>query len=214
MDKIDRLLDAIEHPERFDDRELELLLRDPEVKEVFDVLDKTRSSLRAIPAPDVAKEWETFADAHNSSRHTPIATVIRLFTRNVAASVAIGVVSLTAVAAVVSVSVSNDRNVGAPAEAEVEVAADHSVAHPDTVAEIALSQNPEIIIFDNIPLERVISRVAEHYGCEVIFRTESAKSLRLYFRWNQELSLEDVAESLNNFDQICLTVNGKTITIE
>ena len=53
MDKIDRLLDAIEHPDRYAPIEIEAMLQDQEVKEVFDLLDKTKSSLQTLPSPDI-----------------------------------------------------------------------------------------------------------------------------------------------------------------
>lgn len=44
MDKIDHLLDAIEHPENYSDSEIETLLQDPETREVYRILDKTKTS--------------------------------------------------------------------------------------------------------------------------------------------------------------------------
>ncbi len=57
MDKIDLLLDAIEHLDRYTPTEIEAMLRDPEVKEVFDLLDKTKASLHTLPDPDIETEW-------------------------------------------------------------------------------------------------------------------------------------------------------------
>ncbi len=58
MDKIDRLFDAVEHPERYSSVEIKEMLKDPEVKEVFDLLDKTKSSLQAVEIPDIEDEWK------------------------------------------------------------------------------------------------------------------------------------------------------------
>ena len=93
MDKIDRLLDAIEHPDRYSEKEMEAMLADPEVMEVFALLDKTKASLTPIAAPDVDAEWEAF----QSSRRVPDGgakrrpAILSLFSRNIAASVAIDI---------------------------------------------------------------------------------------------------------------------------
>lgn len=213
MDKIDRLLDAIEHPDRYSDAELASLLADPEVREVYDLLDKTKSSLTQIPTPDVDSEWENFVGAHKRR----FFRIQNLFSRNIAASIAIGIASLAAVAAVVGVSVNYvlDHK-SEPAAAEVAQAQNATVTPTDTVAAIddAPFVAPEIIVFDNEPLETIANRIAEYYGCHTEFSSDAPKSLRLYFRWNQALPLDEVVESLNNFEQIHLTVNNKTIKID
>lgn len=215
MDKIDKLFDAIEHPERYDETEIADMLRDPEVREVFEVLDKTKSSLGNFPSPDVESEWKSFAEDHTSAVVMPRLSLTRVVTRNVAATVAIAIVSLTA-AAVVGVSVWH-RSPEALREAEETVTASEWIlSSPDTVVATGdiHSDDPAPVIFDDEPLEAIIGRIAEHYGYSVSFRSDAAKSLRLYFRWNQSLSLDEVVGSLNNFEQINLTVNGNAIIID
>lgn len=42
-DNIDRLLDALEHPENYTDAEVEQILADPEAREVYDMLRKRQT---------------------------------------------------------------------------------------------------------------------------------------------------------------------------
>ena len=65
-------------------------------------------------------------------------------------------------------------------------------------------------------LEAIAARIAGYYGYRVEFAGEASRSLRLYFRWNQAQTLDEVAESLNNFGQIHITVHtqGRTIIID
>lgn len=217
MDKIDKLLDAIEHPECYSDTEMETMLADPEVKEVYDLLDKTKSSLASIATPDVDAEWDTFKNAHLASQQRKPFRIINLFTRNVAASIAIGVASLAAVAAVVGVSVNyalDHKETTNPTET-VAVAKENIVAN-DTIiptGEIPAA-SPETIVFDNEPLEAIATIIADYYGYKAEFSTDAPKTLRLYYRWNQAQTLEEVVESLNNFEQINLTIKDKTIKID
>lgn len=213
MDKIDQLLDAMEHPERYTSAEIEEMLRDPEAKETFDLLDKTKSSLTPISTPEIEAEWEAF----KRTRVKRGFRLLDLFSRNVAAGIAIGIASIAAVAAVIGISVSHvyERHPEVPAAERVAVAKEN-VVMPDTtvVEEEDPAHIPGTIIFDNEPFETIMKRIAEYYGYDVEPSTDISKSLRLYYRWNQALPIEDIVESLNNFEQIHLTISDKTIRID
>ena len=217
MDKIDKLLDAIEHPERYSDVEMEAMLADSEVKEVYDMLDKTKSSLTPIATPDVDAEWKAFQKTHPTVQQRKPFHIFNLFTRNVAASTAIGIASIAAVAAVVGVSVNyalNQKEAANTTET-VAVVKENTVVN-DTIVSVEETSAvlPETIAFDNEPLVAIVTRIADYYGYKAEFSTDAPKTLRLYYRWNQAQTIEDVVESLNNFEQINLTVKDKTIKID
>lgn len=216
MDKIDRLLDAIENPDHYSESQLEDLLRDPEVKEIFDLLDKTTSSLRPIQTPDVDAEWQSFERAHKKHRFAWTG----FFSRNIAASIAVGAVSLAAVAALVGVGVRH-LNANSQQKEQTEVIDDMNVENltddaleSEQPAPKVICPAPEVVIFDNETFESMINDIAGFYGYQVDFVDSAAKSLRLYFRWNQAASVENVIESLNNFEQINLSIKGQTIVID
>lgn len=213
MDKIDRLLDAIEHPDLYSEKDMETMLADPEVKEVYDLLDKTKAALAPIPAPDVDAEWKEFERVHRKNSFR----ILDLFSRNVAASIAIGIASLAAVAAVVGVSVNYALNQKPEAPSvDTAVVVKENVVYNDTIvaSEEVPAMAPETIIFDNELLETIANRIAEHYGYKVQFSDEAPKTLRLYFRWNQAQSIDEIVESLNNFEQIHISVKDKIIKID
>lgn len=211
MDKIDRLLEAMEHPDSYSENDVEAMLADPEVREVYDLLDKTSATFRPMPDPDVEAEWTAFKRSRNRRGLTCWVS------RNVAASVAIGLASLATLAAVVVAGVGHvfDKRVDGPS---VEtVVADEECVIPDDVAVAAADTTvlaPEIIIFENDSLEEIVSRVAGYHGYEVEFSADAPRGLRLHFRWNQAHPLDEVVESLNNFERIHITVKGRTIKID
>lgn len=213
MDKIDKMLDAIEHPEHYSDTELESMLADPEIREVYEMLAKAKSSITPISTPDVEAEWKEFDRTHRKRGFR----IINLVSRNVAASIAIGVASLAAVAAVVGVSVNYalDRKTD-PRTVEVAAVSKNDIVETDTITadEEPPVKAPEIIIFNNEALEEIAAQIAKYYDCKVELSTKSKKSLRLYFRWNQAQTLDEVVESLNNFEQIHITVKDRTIKID
>lgn len=213
MDKIDRLLDAIERPDLYSEKDMEAMLADPEVKEVYDLLDKTKAALEPIPSPDVDAEWKEFERVHRKNSFR----VLYLFSRNVAASIAIGIASLAAVAAVVGVSVNYALNQKAetPSAETAAVVKETVVSNDSTVLSDGVpAVVPEIIVFDNEPLKTIADRIAEYYGYKAQFSYEAPKTLRLYFRWNQAQTLDEVVESLNNFEQIHISVKDRTIKID
>lgn len=216
MDKIDRLLDAIEHPESYTQSDIEAMLQDPEVKEVFDLLDKTKSSLKPIPAPDIEAEWKKFEEGIRASGNHKYNWFKGLFSRNAAASIAIAIASFTGVAAIVGVGISHINNSREATAMETEVVLE-SVKIPDqsdTTKLAEVNQAPENIVFDDEPLETIMEKIAAYYGYKVVFNENASKSLRLYFRWNQALPIEEIVESLNNFEQITITMSDKTIKID
>ncbi|MDE5794448.1 MAG: DUF4974 domain-containing protein, partial [Muribaculaceae bacterium] len=90
------------------------------------------------------------------------------------------------------------------------------IAKPDSVKSVEAINDkiPEIIVFDNEPLKTIVDKIARYYGCKVEFSNESSESLRLYFRWDQENTIEEVVERLNNFEQIHIVIKDKTIKID
>lgn len=217
MDKIDRLFDAVEHPERYSLADIEAMLRDSEVKEVFDLLDKTKSSLRPISIPDVENEWERFKAGHPNPGSTSRVRLRDMLSRKIAASVAICIISLTAVAAIgIGIkSFYNHREEDSAipmtdTETHTEVSRSDSARNVNEMEMITT----DTVIFENEPFESIIAQIAAHYGYSVNYKTEKSKSLRLYYHWNQNLPIEDVVESLNNFGQIGLTIKDKTIYID
>ena len=88
MDKIDRFLDAIEYPERYTQSEIDAMLQDPEIKKVFDLLDKTKSSLQPQQSPDIEAEWRRFEKNHPMSKVMHRFWLAGILSRNIAATIA------------------------------------------------------------------------------------------------------------------------------
>lgn len=218
MDKIDKLLDAVEQPERYSPEEIEEMLQDSEVKEVADLLDKTKSSLWNIASPDIDEEWRIFEEKHKGTSALRHSWLPRIFNRNAAASIAIGIASVTALATIVGVSVhfiDNNREVEIKKTTET-LKPEISASPNDSLKTVASSNNKttETIEFDNENLETIITEIAGYYDCKAIFNKDDSKTLRLYFRWDKTLTIEEVAARLNNFEQIHITVKDNIIKVD
>lgn len=219
MDKFSQLLDTIEHPELYSRTDIETMLQDSETMETLVVLDKIKSSLIPIPTPDVEKEWKEFADSHRLtavSRRIPLRT---LASRNIAATIAICIISFTMMATIFSLGISSFNRANADQNTDgttIDTTAPTSYHEHDIVKTDSVEKNStaEIIIFDNETLENIINSIAVHYGYNVFFDDDASKSIRLYFRWDQTLSVEDVAARLDNFEQIHISIDDKTIKVD
>ena len=70
------------------------------------------------------------------------------------------------------------------------------------------------IRFSNVRLDSILTVVAAHYNCEVCFRDTTAQALRLSTVWDREDSLSVFLATLNEFDGLRLTDERDTIFVE
>lgn len=203
-DKIRLLLDMHEHPENYTDEQLATMLDD----EMQEQLATAKRAMTDIPEPDVDAEWQRFEQAHfapvNNRRWLKVAAMIA------------GVLMLSAFtyAAIHAVrhstnekSIETTEKVAKTSQTEASVGPRLGVADSATVA-------VEPIVFDNLPLDQMLEKIAPHYGMQVEFRNEDARALRFYFVWQPDEALDAVLERLNLFESVNISKEGNTIVVE
>lgn len=217
-DNTDRLLDALEHPENYTDEEIGLMLADPEAREVYDMFHKTADACAPVPEIDLDDEWQRF-EAKQPKR---IPIILRwlsfMASRNAAAAVLALVGTLAVVAATIGVThyFIADKELAQTEQTEPQKQTDianANVAPTDTIPS-ETTPLPETIVFKGENLERLLADIAEYYGATVKFNQDAAKSLQLYFEWDQALPLKEVVDQLNNFEQINITLTDKVLTVK
>ena len=214
MDKYDLVLDIVEHPDKYTTQQLSEILSDPETREIYNLLCKTESAVTFNNHNiDVDAEWERFAAKRAVHRHR-----FFMWAGNRAASIAaIVCTSIAAMAAGIAVTVSVMESSKEPVvdieEAPIAetparaVVADTIVTPADTIPAAA------IVMFEDVPLEAVMKEIADKYDVEVKFTNKKTASLRLYYRLNTALSLDEVISQLNTFGHIDIKRNENTIII-
>ena len=212
MDKYDLVLDLTEHPENYSDAQIAEIMADPEAKAIYDVLCRTASSAVAdltVTDDEVARQWEAFAREH------PVAAppVRRWLFGSRAASIAVLILSsLVAVAVGVTVTVGFVRDKAPdapPAEVAAPVAADSIIVAADA-SDISTQ---EVVLFENRPVSDVLAVVGRLYGVTVRYDDPHTATLRLYFRLDTSLPLDDVIAQLCTFEQINISRNGQILTV-
>lgn len=215
-DNTDRLLEAIEHPERFSDDELAALLKEPEMRELYDLMSKTSDAVAETPVYDLDKEWDAFVDKHYES--TSKSFILKFFNRHAAAVIALGIVaSLAVVAATVGIRYASKHSEPTPAEATAiaspEIIKTEVVKVADSSAS-AENKVVEVVTFKDESFESLINVICEYYGANSTFVNPSVKNLYLYYKWDQSLPLAEVVDELNNFEQINISLTDNMLTIE
>lgn len=217
-DNIDRLLDALEHPENYNDTEIEQLLTDPDACEVYEMLRKTADISAPVPEINIDEEWRRFEAKQPKRRPVILRWLSFMASRNAAAVVTALVGTLAVVGATIGVTHYFNANKEMAQTEQTEpqkqtAIADSNVAPTDTIPAETIPL-PETIVFKGENLERILADMAGYYGVTVKFNQDAAKSLLLYFEWDQSLPLNEVAEQLNNFEQINITLTDKVLTVK
>ena len=210
-EKIQMLLDMQEHPENYLEQELKTMLEDPEVRELMEatallkqamIWENTRKN-----AVNVDTEWQRFAGQHiidskPRSRWLKIAAVF------------LGVLFVSGItfAAIHIVRMVNSQK-SQTVQTEQPMTAKASTTIPaDTVKTDTIA--PKIIRYDEATLQKILTDMGEYYRLRVELRNEDAKTLRLFFQWNQRQEASKVLEQLNTFERIHLVLNDSTIIAE
>lgn len=217
-DNIDRLLDALEHPENYSDADVEQLLANPEAREVYNMLRKTADASAPVPEINFDEEWRRFEAKQPKRRPVILRWLSFMASRNAAAVVTALVGTLAVVAATIGVTNYFNANKEMAQTEQTEpqkqtAIANSNVAPTDTIP-AETTPLPETIVFKGENLERILADMAGYYGATVKFNQDATKSLLLYFEWDQSLPLREVVEQLNNFEQINITLTDKVLTVK
>ena len=196
--------DMTEEPEKYSDQELEAMMDEidqmPDVEEAWHLLSE---KLRAKSEESSSKHEVARADSSLFTLHSSFKKV---------AAILIGIITISGLAFAAIHFMRNHE--GKPAETEqpaatVEAQTTDAARQP---ADTTVSLQP--VVFDNVTLDSILPQIARHYGYTVDFRNEQPKSLRLYFTWNPQDSIQKVTEKMNLFEQFRVVLEEQTIIIE
>lgn len=217
MDKTDRLLSALDNTESYSDSQLETLLSDPEMRELYADIRLIKGSISSSDpaAPDVDAEWQRFSRRAGLHR--------RLSLRKVAAIIAGGVVAAGAVAATFGIAVSRNETAYSEASEPVAVAAaapqrDSQATDPAALPDVAQKEAGEeaakLRRFSDASLESILAEIGSRHGVSVVFINPEKRSLRLFFTWDTAMPLPEVVDALGNFEQMEVALADSVITVK
>ena len=210
-EKIQMLLDMQEHPENYSEQAFETMLEDPDVRELMEATAQLKQAMTweetGKEPVNTGAEWQRFAKTHLAD------SAPRRGWLKVAATF-IGVLFVTGMtfAAIHIVRMVNSHKaetvqVEQPAPVKPSTTTPADTVKTDTIA-------PKVIRYDEATLYKILTDMGEYYRLRVELRNEDAKTLRLFFQWNQRQEASKVLEQLNMFERIHLVLNDSTIIAE
>lgn len=218
-DYIKKIWDMLDNPQAYSEEEILALLRDnEEASEAYRQIVEVKRSYRQLHAADKAidvdKAWKRFASKHpvENKRHRPQYTSWFTGARKYAAiGVTVLMMSGLSYAAIIQIRHRNEIRREQPAATNSKPATVRQVKTPVEALDTVQLQ-PKT--FDNVPLEKMLPEIAEHYDMKVRFLSEEVKELRLFFTWNPQESIEKVINKLNQFDRLNVKLSGQDIIVE
>ena len=196
--------DMTEEPEKYSDQELEAMMDEidqmPDVEEAWHLLSE---KLRAKSEESSSKHEAARADSSLFTLHSSFKKV---------AAILISIITISGLAFAAVHFMRNHEGKPAVTEqqsATVEARTADAARQP---ADTTVSMQP--VVFDNVTLDSILPQIARHYGYTVDFRNEQPKSLRLFFTWNPQDSIQKVTEKMNLFEQFRVVLEEQTIIIE
>lgn len=225
MDKFEKILDIIDHQEKYSDEEIREILQDEECRKLYQTMMEVDSALEnPSPIINVDEEWEKFSQEHqlqeeatqNAAQEAashPI-TSWRKLAASIAGFVLISGIAFAAIHTYIKRSqeptqVTADTHPEViKSDSEKQVAAKDSLAHPKP-------EKPAIHkTFENVAFEQMISEIASYYDLQVKFENNEDKTLRLYYEWNSHLSIENIVKELNQFENVNIELQQNELIVK
>ena len=225
MDKFEKILDIIDHQEKYSDEEIREILQDEECRKLYQTMMEVDSALEnSSPIINVDEEWEKFSQEHHLQEEAtqnaaqkaashPI-TSWRKLAASIAGFVLISGIAFAAIHTYIKRS-QEPTQVTADTHPEViksdsakQVAAQDSLTHPKP-------EKPAIHkTFENVTFEQMISEIASYYDLQVKFENNEDKTLRLYYEWNSHSSIENIVKELNQFENVNIELQQNELIVK
>lgn len=216
MDKFEKILDIIDHQEKYSDEEIREILQDEECRKLYQTMMEVDSALES-PSPiiNVDEEWEKFSQEHQlQEKATHPITSWRKLAASFAGFVLISGIAFAAIHTYIKRS-QETTQVTADTHPEViksdsakQVARKDSLTHPKP-------EKPAIHkTFENVAFEQMISEIASYYDLQVKFENNEDKTLRLYYEWNSHSSIENIVKELNQFENVNIELQQNELIVK
>jgi len=230
--RIEWLLELQEHPEQLTDEqfldepsgkaERQQILADDEMRQLVQQLGFAKRAFKydelADDTPDVDSEWEKFAASHaneldalDEGEYKP--RFLAFISPHKIAASFIGVLLASGIA-FAAFQVVRNIHTSKPQMATMEQATDKKpvTSLPANTIKADIIQS-EPYVFNNVPLDSMLTAIAAAYGVGVEFENEAARHLRFHFVWKREDSLSRVVEKLNTFEAVNIGMEDKKLVV-
>ena len=208
-ENIRQLLEMLDNPDAYTEQEIQdIINRDEDTRETYRLMVEAKRSSRhrlSQKSADVDAAWERLNKKLLSKQHG-------FGWMKIAASF-IGVLLVSGIAfAAIHIVRQYQKTESPKTEATESVKSPVTTAQTDTLTSDTITVQP--VIYDNIPLEKMLPEIAAHYDAEVTFVNEEVRGLRFRFVWNPQQGIDQVISDLNQFERLTVTRKENQITVE
>ena len=186
------------HPENYTDEQLDQMLDETDVK-----------------VPDANEAWEELKNGRieelKYKKNFNLLTLQSFNSIKKIAAMFVGVLMLSGIAyAAVQIIRSQEAGVDSQ-EAVVSTNTQHLSPNAQAPAD-STAMKP--IVYEDAELATILNEIATFHQCEVVYKSEANKHIRLYFTWDQKATIDDIIGTFNKFERIHITRDNKKLIVE
>ena len=234
MDKFEKILDIIDHQEKYSDEEIREILQNEECRKLYQTIVEVDSALlqqnlntlasishspddalSSNSSPNIDEEWEKFSQEHQLQEEAthPITSW-----RKLAASIAgFVLISGIAFAAIHTYIKRSQEPIQVIADTHPEVIKSDSVKQVSEKDSLTHPKPEKPAIhktFENVDFEQMLSEIASYYDLQVKFENNEDKTLRLYYEWNSHSNIENIVKELNQFENVNIELQQNELIVK
>jgi uncharacterized protein YmfQ (DUF2313 family) len=208
------------HPEKYTDEQLDQMLdeTDIQVPDANEEWEKFRSALELCSLATEGTQEKREVKSEKREVRSSSARLLPKGRKNSErpmllkiAAMFVGVLMLSGIAyAAVQIIRSQEAEVEKQ-EAVVSTNTQHQSANAQTPAD---STQTKPTVYEDAELATILNEIATFHQCEVVYKNEASKHLRLYFTWNQKATIDDIVGTFNKFERIHITRDNKKLIVE
>ena len=186
------------HPEDYTDEQLDQMLDETDVE-----------------VPDANEAWEELKNGRiEELKHKKNFNLLTLQSFNSIKKIAamfVGVLMLSGIAYAAVQIIRSQKSEVESQEAVVSTNTQHLSPNTQMPAD-STAMKP--IVYEDAELATILNEIATFYQCEVVYKTEASKHIRLYFTWDQKATIDELIGTFNKFERIHITRDNKKLIVE
>ena len=208
-ENIRQLLEMLDNPEAYTEQGIQdIINRDEDTRETYRMIVEAKRSSRQRQANkpvDVDAAWKKFKQNKQPKQHSyNWMKIVASF---------IGVLLVSGIAFAAFQIVRHTQQHTPKTEEVINPPKSTNITPTDTLTTDTITV-PQPIIYDNIPLEKMLPEIAAHYDAKVTFVNDETRQLRFRFVWNPQKDIDQVVSDLNQFERLTVTLKDNQITVE
>ena len=186
------------HPEDYTDEQLDQMLDETDIK-----------------VPDANEAWEELKNGRieelKYKKNFNLLTLQSFNSIKKIAAMFVGVLMLSGIAYAAVQIIRSQKSEVESQEAVVSTNTQHLSPNAQAPAD-STAMKP--VVYEDTELATILNEIATFHQCEVVYKSEASKHIRLYFTWDQKATIDELIGTFNKFERIHITRDNKKLIVE